>query len=117
MRPFTHALAVLYGLTAVALLRCAMVSHQHGAPVHTAFFAGAAVLLATAIAHHAYHRDELRHAQRVNASLRHPSAAGRTSMEDGVVAVALAAACCETWWATAGADHDPDTCTRKDHHA
>jgi uncharacterized membrane protein SpoIIM required for sporulation len=30
---------------------------------------------------------------------------------DGVVAVALAAACCETWWPTAGTGHD-DTCPR-----
>ena len=113
MNHFTHALACLYGLTAVALLRCAMVSHQHGAPVHTAFFAGAAILLATAIVHHAYQRDELRHARRVAASLaRHP--ATRATAEDDTVAIALAAACCDTWWATAGADHDPRTCTRKD---
>ncbi|WP_432184877.1 hypothetical protein [Streptomyces tendae] len=38
----------------------------------------------------------------------------RASLEDGVVAVALAAACCERWWTSAGADHDPATCTRKD---
>jgi len=33
---------------------------------------------------------------------------------DGVVAVALAAACCERWWTSAGAEHDPTHCTRKD---
>ena len=27
-------------------------------------------------------------------------------LDDGVVAVALAAACCETWWTSAGAEHD-----------
>ncbi|MFI1324575.1 hypothetical protein ACH4TI_15200 [Streptomyces rochei] len=30
----------------------------------------------------------------------------RASLEDGVVAVALAAACCERWWTSAGAEHD-----------
>lgn len=38
----------------------------------------------------------------------------RTPGAEGVVAVAMAAACCEAWWATAGAEHDSATCTRKD---
>lgn len=29
------------------------------------------------------------------------------------VADAMAAACCETWWATAGAEHDPATCSKE----
>lgn len=33
-------------------------------------------------------------------------------LDDGVVAVALAAACCETWWASAGAEHD-SSCERQ----
>jgi hypothetical protein len=38
----------------------------------------------------------------------------RTPGAEITVAEAMAAACCETWWATAGAEHDPATCTRKD---
>ncbi|MEV8031411.1 hypothetical protein [Streptomyces sp. NPDC086182] len=38
----------------------------------------------------------------------------RTPGAEVAVAEAMAAACCETWWATAGAEHDPATCTRKD---
>lgn len=37
-------------------------------------------------------------------------------IEDGVIRVALAAACCETWWTSAGAEHDHQ-CTRKDQTA
>ncbi|MDP9682390.1 hypothetical protein J2S47_002892 [Streptomyces griseoviridis] len=33
------------------------------------------------------------------------------------LAVALATACCLPAAVTAGADHDPQHCTRKDHHA
>ncbi|MGW9058877.1 hypothetical protein [Streptomyces sp. NPDC055733] len=33
-------------------------------------------------------------------------------LHDGVIAVALAGACCDGWWATAGADHD-QTCPRQ----
>jgi hypothetical protein len=33
---------------------------------------------------------------------------------DSVVDVVLAAACCEPWWTSAGAVHDPTHCTRKD---
>ncbi|MGY0067695.1 hypothetical protein ACWZEH_12885 [Streptomyces sp. QTS137] len=40
----------------------------------------------------------------------------RASLEDGVIRVALAAACCERWWTSVGAEHDHQ-CTRKDHHA
>jgi hypothetical protein len=94
---YLHALACLYALTACGLIRCAYVSSIHGDALHTAFFAGAAVLLATAIAHHSYQRDELRHARRLADSLRRPTAARPASMEDGVIAVALAAACCERW--------------------
>jgi hypothetical protein len=112
-RHFTNALAGLYALVAVVLLRCAMVSHSHGSWPYTLFFAGAAVLFAVAIGHHAYHRGELRAAQaRLERATRPPDQ--RTSLEDGVVAVALAAACCERWWTSAGAEHDPDHCTRKD---
>ncbi|MGW0495071.1 hypothetical protein ACWD0Z_06410 [Streptomyces sp. NPDC003007] len=113
-RHLTNVLAGLYALVAVVLLRCAMVSHTHGSWPYALFFAGAAVLLATAIGHHAYHRDELRAAHaRLEAATRPPDR--RASLEDGVVRVALAGACCERWWTSAGAEHDePKHCTRKD---
>jgi hypothetical protein len=53
------------------------------------------------------HRDALR-AER---AARSPDA--RTPAEDAAVAVAMAW-CCDTWFLTAGTDHDRATCTRKD---
>lgn len=113
-RRLTHALAALYAFTAIGLLNCALSSWQHGAPAFAFFFAGAAVLLATAIAHHAYHHDQLRAAR---ASVERPSeprpftlALPRPALEDRI-ALELAGACCERWWTSMGAEHD---CTRKD---
>ncbi|PNG17597.1 hypothetical protein [Streptomyces cahuitamycinicus] len=112
-RQLTNALAGLYALLTVCMLRCALISYEHGSLPYTAFFSGVAVALATAIAHHAYLRDELRAAHvQLERAARPPRQ--RTSLEDGVVRVALAAACCERWWTSAGAEHDPDHCTRKD---
>lgn len=39
-----------------------------------------------------------------------------TATEDAVAAVALAAACCETWWTSAGAEHDA-ACATSRHEA
>ncbi|MFC9847765.1 hypothetical protein ACFWFF_01445 [Streptomyces sp. NPDC060223] len=111
MRRLTHTLACLYALVACGLVRCAMVSAENGAPHYTAFFAAGAILLSTAIAHHAYHRDELRAALvRLERASRPPA----TPATDMVVAVAMAGWCCDAWAATAGRDHDPTQCTRKD---
>lgn len=37
---------------------------------------------------------------------------GATAAQDEA-AIALAEACCEPWWTSAGAEHDTATCTRK----
>jgi hypothetical protein len=111
MKRVTHMLAVLYTLTAVVLLRCAYASQENGSTLYACFFAGAAVLYAAALAHHAYHRDELRFAlERAG----RPPLPRRASAADGIVAVAMAGWCCDAWAATAGAEHAPATCTRKD---
>ena len=98
----THALAVLYALTALGLARCAVVSWQNGSWPFALFFAGASVLLMTATIHHSWQRDELRYA---HALLEHASRPPEPAVE-GVIAVALAAACCERWWTSAGAEHE-----------
>ncbi|MER7738862.1 hypothetical protein ABTX34_11145 [Streptomyces sp. NPDC096538] len=51
-------------------------------------------------------------AARVEAAIRPPDRQP-TGIEEGVVRVALAAACCEMWWTSAGLEHDRQ-CTRKD---
>jgi hypothetical protein len=115
MNRLTHALACLYALTAVGLLRCALVNHQRGDVVHTLFFAGAAVLLATAIVHHSYQRDELRFARAQLEGAARPPDIPRALRDD--IALGwndLESACCLRAWESHGADHEPTTCTRKD---
>lgn len=114
MKHLTTTLCAMYFAASVALLRCAVISQQNGSPGYCALFAGCAVLLALGIVHHAYHRDELRAALvRLDRATRPRDA---TPAVDGVVAVALAAACCETWWTSAGADHEP-TCPNHQHRS
>lgn len=113
MRRLTHTLAWLYAIAALALLRCAMVSHNHGSTAYTGFFAATACVLAGAVVHVTVMADEYRFL--LGELDRARRAAKPTApAEDGVVAVALAGACCERWWTSAGAEHDPTTCTRKD---
>lgn len=115
-RRLTHALAAGYTGAAAWLGYCAHASWQHGSLPWVFGYAAIAVLLLTAVAHHAWQRDELRFlAARLERATR--PADTRPDTEDGVVRIALAAACCERWWTSAGTNHDPDTCTRKDQPA
>lgn len=114
-RRFGHFLATLYAVLAAGLFHCATVSYQHRSVGYTAFFAATCIGFAVAILHHSLQRDELRAAHaRLDAATR-PRAA--TPVEDGVQAVLNTGWCCDAWAATAGVEHDPATCTRKDHHA
>jgi hypothetical protein len=116
-RRLTHALASLYAVVGLGLAHCSVVSWHHGSLPYTAFFAGASILCVTAVAHHSYQRDEIRHAHaEIDALKRAPAPADASDASDGVVAVALAAACCERWWTSAGAEHEPTTCTRRGSH-
>ncbi len=55
-------------------------------------------------------------AARLERAIRPPDAMPAPFI-DGTVRVALAAACCERWWTSAGAEHDTTHCTRKDQAA
>ena len=112
MNRLQHTLAALNILVSLGLVHCALTSYRNGAPSYAAFFAAAAALLLTASAFDVRHRRQLRAAQ---ACLDRPARRPRVgSVEDGVVAVALAGACCERWWTSLGAEHEPTTCPRKD---
>jgi hypothetical protein len=113
MRRTSHTMSVLYALLAVGLFRCALISYQAAAWGYTAFFAAASIGAALAIVHVSWLLDEYRHLlHRSDADNR---ALARAHADEDAVRIAVAAAsCCETWWATAGTDHDPATCTRKD---
>lgn len=112
MNRFQHVLTALNALASLGLAHCAVISGQNGTPHYTAFFALASALLLAASALHARHCRQLSAAQ---ACLDRPARRPRVgSVEDGVVAVALAGACCERWWTSLGAEHEPTTCPWKD---
>jgi hypothetical protein len=115
-RRFGHFLAALYAVLAIGLFRCATVSYQHRSVGYVAFFAAASIGFAVAILHHSLQRDELRAAHaRLNAATRPTQ--DFTTHQDDAVRLALASWCCDPAVITAGADHDPEHCTRKGHHA
>ncbi|MFH9816168.1 hypothetical protein [Streptomyces sp. NPDC017230] len=114
-RRLLHALAAMYAIVAVGLAHTAVVSWQHSSWPHAAFFLGASILLATAVVHHSFQRDEIRGLRRHLARAVRPEPPQPAI--DAVVAVAMAGWCCDAWAATAGTAHDPATCTRKGHHA
>lgn len=122
MRRATHAMWLLYTALAVGLLGAALTAAQNGQLPGTAFFAAAAVGCAMAIVHTSWLLDEYRHLlaryDRDNRALaRYEADDPRprlTTRQDVQVAQLLGEECCDTWWATAGAEHDPDHCTRKD---
>lgn len=109
MRRTSHTMSVLYALLAIGLFRCALVSYQAHSVGYTAFFAAASIGAALAIVHvswlHDEHRAVLHELDRVQRPIK--------TRQDQQVADLLAP-CCEVWWATAGTEHDPATCTRKD---
>lgn len=108
----TRILTTLYALTAIGCFHAAILSHGQGNTPWALFFSAASITLGTAIVHTSCLRDyalnaldELEHAART---------ADRRPALDDAVALEVAAACCEVWWTSAGAEHDPDHCTRKD---
>ena len=113
MKHATATLSVLQAAASLVLVYCAVVSHQHGSEAYTVVLGSMAVLFALSLTHTTYLSDELRAAlvrlERASRPAPHP-----TLVTDAVVAVAMAGWCCDTAVLTDGADHHPDTCTRKD---
>lgn len=109
MRRATHALWVLYTALAVGLLAAALISYQHHHWPGVVFFSAAAIGSAMAIVHSSWLLDEHHN---VLVDLDRATRPIKTEQDRKVAA--LLAPCCEVWWATAGTDHDPDHCTRKD---
>lgn len=110
MRYLAHTLATLYAVAALGSVRCAVISYDHHATGYVIFFAVIASLFATAIAHHAYHRDELRAARLQLEQYARP-ARPRAAPAATRAVIAIGGWCCDAWAATAGAEHDPATCT------
>jgi hypothetical protein len=109
MSRLAHALWYLYLLAIVFLFRCSIDSVRSGDLWHAAGLTAAAALVGIALIRECLADDERHAAGRTG----RPPLPRRTPGAELTVAAALAAACCETWWASAGADHDPATCTRR----
>lgn len=112
MRRATHALWLLYAALAIGLLGCTLISHQAHHWPGVAFFAAAAIGAAMAIVHTSWLLDEYRHLLRRVDAVERPSAV----RQEEAVQAALAAECCEVWWTSAGADHEP-TCPNHQHRS
>jgi hypothetical protein len=112
MRRTSHTLSALYALLAAGLFRCAMVSYQAEAWGYTAFFAAASIGAALAIVHVSWLLDEYRYVLVQLDRTRHPIRI--VTLQDQKVADLRGPECCEVWWTSAGTEHDPATCTRKD---
>lgn len=112
MNRVTPLLCLLYAAASLLLLRCALVSSEHGSTGYFAAFIACSVLFSLGIVHAAWQREQLRAAvARLERATR--PADRRPAIEDAV-ALELALACCERWWTSCGAEHDPTHCTRKD---
>jgi membrane protein implicated in regulation of membrane protease activity len=108
--PSARALWWHYLLGSLFTAHCGITSARNGALWYAAGLFAVSLLLLVALAREYIADDERRaaatRAERA-ARLRQPRPA-----IDGVVAVALAGACCEAWWTSAGAGHEA-TCTNQ----
>ncbi|MFE7273015.1 hypothetical protein [Streptomyces sp. NPDC057623] len=112
MNRLAHTLCGLYASSLFPLGYFATTSARNDARWQTATLVALSLLLVVAAVREYLAADEKRAAMaQAERAARPPDP--RPAI-DGIVAIALAAACCERWWTSAGTDHDPTTCTRKD---
>jgi hypothetical protein len=116
MSRLSQPLYVAYGGLLTWLAYCAVQSARNNAPWACAVFVLGSLLAVVAFVREGDLEDALRR-EAVRAE-RDARAGSRptTDAVDAVATVALAAACCEPWWASAGADHDP-TCPNHQHRS
>ena len=111
MRRLSNLLCCAYIGLLVWLAYCAVQSARNHA-----WWAAAVFVVGTMLAMVAFFRedqlDDVLRRGAVRAEREARPAPTDEEMADGVVAVALAAECCDRWWTSAGTDHDP-TCRRQ----
>jgi hypothetical protein len=112
-RRISQALYVAYGAQFCWLAVCAVYAAYHHAPWACGAFALGSALVVVAFMREGSLEDALRR-EAVRAEEEARPAPAAQDLSDDVITVALAAACCERWWTSAGAEHDPTHCTRKD---
>ncbi|WP_435218368.1 hypothetical protein [Streptomyces sp. bgisy034] len=112
MSRLSRPLYVAYGGLLTWLAYCAMQSARNGAWWACAVFVFGSLLAVVAFVREGDLEDALRReAVRAERDAR-LGAIGTTDADDAAAKVALAAACCESWWTSCGADHDP-TCPHR----
>lgn len=89
------------------LAYCAVQSARNNAPWHCAVFVAGSLI--TIVAFFREDRlDDALHCEAARAERAARPAISNSETAEAVVDVALAGACCETWWTSAGAEHDPE---------
>lgn len=87
------------------LAYCAVQSARNNAPWHCAVFVTASLITIVAFFREDRLDDTLRR-EATRAEREARPVISNTETAQAVVDIALAGACCETWWTSAGADHD-----------
>jgi hypothetical protein len=108
---------MIYGAAALFLAYATVEQALYGEVWAVAALAACSLVPLIGLVRETEHADAMAKVQIFGGGADRPPLPRRTPGAEGVVAVALAAACCEVWWATAGTEHDPATCTRKDSSA
>lgn len=108
-----RALCSLHGLLGIWLAYCAVQSGRNGVAWAVIVFAAASLVPVISV----IRESELADQQRGVAVRAEREARVQAWVDEDAAAVArveLAAACCDIWWTSAGADHEA-TCPKRDH--
>jgi hypothetical protein len=114
MTRFARVVCMIYGAAALFLAYATVEQALYGEVWAVAALAVCSLVPLIGLVREVANSDAVANARDLVDSVARPPLPRRTPGAEGVVAVAMAAACCEVWWSTAGAEHDPATCTRKD---
>jgi len=111
MTRLARVVCMIYGAASLFLAYATVQQALHGALWAVAALSACSVVPLIGLVRETEHADAMAKARVFG---DRPPLPRRIPGAEGVIAVAMAAACCEVWWSTAGAEHDPATCTRKD---
>lgn len=115
MTRLARALCSLHGAVLLWLAYCAVQSARNHAVWATCLFAAASCVTVIAVVRELELADQ-QIAAALAAEGKARAGAKPYDTAAGVARVALADACCETWWTSLEAEHD-DTCPKNDHRS
>jgi hypothetical protein len=117
MTRLARVVCSIYGAASLFLAYATVQQAMYGALWAVAALSACSVVPLIGLVRETEHADAMAKARVFGvpaAAADRPPLPRRTPGAELVVTDAVAAACCDAWWATAGAEHDPATCTRKD---